>query len=97
MIRATRVLAPTLGTCRGREDMLDRLNLTDAQRERVEQIMTGEALQLQMARGNPNLSVAKVFAQKQAIRFQTRRQIASMLSPKQRQKVTADDLQSCET
>ena len=68
--------------------MLERLHLTHAQREQVEQIMAGEALQLQMARGNPNLSVASVFAQEQAIRLQTRRQIASMLSPKQRQKVT---------
>jgi Spy/CpxP family protein refolding chaperone len=50
--------------------------------------MAGEALQLQMAHGNPNLAVARVFAQEQAIRLQTRKQIASMLSPKQRQKVT---------
>jgi hypothetical protein len=49
--------------------------------------MAGEALQLQMARGNPHLSVAWVFAQEQVIRIQTRRQIASMLSPKQKQKV----------
>jgi Spy/CpxP family protein refolding chaperone len=85
----TSVRAPTLETLqRGLEDMLDRLNLTHAQREQVEQIMAGEALQLQMARGNPNLSVARVFAQEQAIRLQTRRQIASMLSPKQGQKVT---------
>ncbi len=31
----------------GLEDMLDRLGLTHAQREQVEQIMAGEALQLQ--------------------------------------------------
>ena len=35
---------------RGLEDMLDRLNLTHARREQVEQIMAGEALQLQMPR-----------------------------------------------
>jgi hypothetical protein len=81
--------APSLETLQiGLEDMLERLNLTHTQREQVEQIMDGEALQLQMVRGNPNLSVARVFAQEQAIRLQTRRQIASMLSPKQRQKVT---------
>jgi Spy/CpxP family protein refolding chaperone len=50
--------------------------------------MAGEALQLQMARGNPNLSVARVFTQEQVVRIQTQRQIASMLSPKQKQKVT---------
>lgn len=72
----------------GARGQLDRLNLTHAQREQVEQFMAGEALQLQMAHGNPNLAVARVFAQEQAIRLQTRKQIASMLSPKQRQKVT---------
>jgi Spy/CpxP family protein refolding chaperone len=83
------VRAPSLETSQIRlEDMLDRLNLTHAQRERVEQIMAGEALQLQMARGNPNLSVARVFTQEQVVRIQTQRQIASMLSPKQKQKVT---------
>ena len=81
--------APTLETLqRGLEDMLDRLSLTHAQREQVEQIKAGEALQLQIARGNPNLSVARVFTQEQEIRIQTRRQIASMLSPKQTQKLT---------
>jgi Spy/CpxP family protein refolding chaperone len=81
--------APTLETLqRGLEDMLDRLGLTHAQREQVEQIMAGEAMQLQMTRGNPNLSVAQVFTQEQKIRIQTRRQIASMLSPKQTQKLT---------
>jgi hypothetical protein len=64
----TNVRAPTLETLqRGLEDMLDRLNLTHAQREQVEQIMAGEALQLQMARGNPNLSAARVFAQEQVV------------------------------
>ena len=80
--------APTLETLqRGLEDMLDRLGLTHAQREQVEQIMAGEALQLQMTRGNPNLSVARVFTKEQELRIQTRRQIASMLSPKQTQKL----------
>jgi Spy/CpxP family protein refolding chaperone len=80
------VRAPNLETLQiGLEDTLDRL--THAQREQVEQIMAGEALQLQMARGNQNLSVARVFSQEQTIRVQTRRQIASILSPKQKQKV----------
>lgn len=84
-----RVRAPNLEALQiGLEDTLERLNLTHAQREQVEQIMAGEALQLQMARGNQNLSVAGVFSQEQAIRVQTRRQIASILSPKQKQKVT---------
>lgn len=82
------VRAPNLETLQiGLEDTLDRLNLTHVQREQVEQIMAGEALQLQMARGNQNLSVARVFSQEQTIRVQTRRQIASILSPKQKQKV----------
>jgi Spy/CpxP family protein refolding chaperone len=81
--------APTLETLqRGLEDMLDRLRLTHAQREQVEQIIAGEALQLQMTRGNPNLSVAQVFTKEQEIRIQTRRQIASMLNPKQTQRLT---------
>ena len=41
----------------GLEDILDWPNLTHAQREQVE-IMGGEALQLQVARGSSNLSVA---------------------------------------
>src|SRR5229473_4439775 len=57
----------------GLEDMLDRLGLTHAQREQVEQIMAGEALQVQMTRGNHNLSVAQVFTKEQEIRIQTRR------------------------
>jgi hypothetical protein len=68
--------------------MLDRLNLTHAQREQVEESMAGEASQSQMARGNPNLSAACFFSREQAIRLQTPREIASMLSPKQKQKVT---------
>ncbi len=72
----------------GLEDTLDRLGLTHAQREQVEQIMAGEALQIQMTRGNPDLSVAQVFTKEQEIRIQTRRQIASMLNPKQKQRLT---------
>jgi hypothetical protein len=80
--------APILETLQtGLEDMLDRLNLTHAQREQVERMMASEALQLQAVRRNPNLSVARVFGQEQAIRLQTRRQIAAMLSPKQARKV----------
>ena len=44
---------PTLETQRGFEDLIERLNLTHAQREHVEQIMTGEALQLQKPAGIP--------------------------------------------
>jgi hypothetical protein len=85
---STSVGAPTLETLQvGLEHMLDRLNLTHAQREQVERIMDSEALQLQAVRRNPNLSVARVFSQEQAIRLQTRRQITSMLSHKQAQKV----------
>jgi hypothetical protein len=73
---------------RGLEDTLDHLGLTHAQREQVEQIMAGEAMKLQMTRGNSNLSVARVFTQEQEIRSQTRRQIASLLSAKQTQKLT---------
>jgi Spy/CpxP family protein refolding chaperone len=80
---------PTLETePRRLEDLLDRVKLTHAQRERVEQIMEGEAVQLQLARGNPNLSVARVFAQEQAIRIQTRRQISAILTAKQTQELT---------
>jgi hypothetical protein len=83
------VRAPSLEMLQtGLEDMLDRLGLTHAQREQVEQIMAGEALQLQMTRGNPNLSVAQVFTKEQEIRIQTRRQIASMLNLKQTQRLT---------
>ena|SRR5579864_8849266 len=82
------IRAPSLEMLQtGLEDMLDRLGLTHAQREHVEQIMAGEPMQLQMTRGNPNLSVAQVFTQEQEIRIQTRRQIASMLSSKQTQKL----------
>jgi|SRR5580700_1585963 len=85
---STSVGAPTLETLQvGLEDMLDRLNLTHAQREQVERVMDSEALQLQAVRRNPDLSVARVFGQEQAIRLQTRRQIASMLSAKQAHKV----------
>jgi hypothetical protein len=52
--------APRLETLqRELEDILKRLKLTRAQREPIEQIMASKALQLQMARGNPNLSVAR--------------------------------------
>ena len=44
--------------------------LTHAQREQVEQITAAEAPQLQMTRGNPNLSGAQVFRKEQEIRIQ---------------------------
>ena len=45
-------------------------------------------MQLQMTRGNSDLSVAQVFVREHAVRTQTRRQIVSILSAKQTQKFT---------
>jgi hypothetical protein len=44
----------------------------------VEPIIANETMQLALTRGNPNLAVARVFAQEHAIRIQARRQIASI-------------------
>jgi hypothetical protein len=67
--------------------MIGRLHLTHAQHEQVERIIANETMQLALTRGDPNLSVAKVFSQEHAIRLQARRQIASILTPRQTEKV----------
>jgi Spy/CpxP family protein refolding chaperone len=68
-------------------EMIRRLHLTHAQHEQVERIIANETMQFALTRGNPNLSVARVFAQEQAIRLQARRQIASILTPRQTEEV----------
>ena len=79
---------PTLENLQtGLLEMIGRLHLTHAQHEQVERIIANETMQLAMTRGNPNLSVAKIFAQEHAIRIQARRQIASILTPRQTEKV----------
>jgi hypothetical protein len=67
--------------------MIGRLHLTHAQHEQVERIIANETMQLALTRGDSNLSVAKVFAQEHAIRLEARRQIASILTPRQAEKV----------
>ena len=79
---------PTLENLQtGLLEIISRLHLTHAQHEQVEQIIANETMQLALTRGNPNLSVAKIFAQEHAIRIQARRQIASILTPRQTEKV----------
>jgi Spy/CpxP family protein refolding chaperone len=79
---------PTLENLQtGLLEMIGRLHLTHAQHEQVERIIANETVQLALTRGNPNLSVAKIFAQEHAIRIQARRQIASILTPRQTEKV----------
>jgi len=79
---------PTLESLQtGLLEMISRLNLTHAQHEQVERIIANETMQLALTRGNPNLSVAKVFAQEQRVRIEARRQIASILTPRQTEKV----------
>ena len=79
---------PTLENLQtGLLEMVRRLHLTHAQHKHVERIIANETMQLALTRGNPNLSVAKVFAQEHAIRIQARRQIASILTPRQTEKV----------
>lgn len=79
---------PTLENLQtGLLEMIARLHLTHAQHEQVERIIANETMQLALTRGNPNLSVAKIFAQEHAIRIQARRQIASILTPRQTEKV----------
>jgi Spy/CpxP family protein refolding chaperone len=63
------------------------LHLTHAQHEQVERIIANETVQLALTRGNSNLSVAKIFAQEHAIRIEARRRIASILTPRQTEKV----------
>ena len=79
---------PTLENLQtGLLEMISRLHLTHAQHEQVERIIANETMQLALTRGNPNLSVAKIFAQEHAIRIQTRKQIASILTAQQTEKV----------
>jgi Spy/CpxP family protein refolding chaperone len=79
---------PTLENLQtGLLEMIGRLHLTHAQHEQVERIIANETMQLALTRGDPNLSVAKIFAQEHAIRIQARRQIASILTPRQTEKV----------
>jgi hypothetical protein len=79
---------PTLENLQtGLLEIIGRLHLTHAQHEQVERIIANETMQLALTRGNPNLSVAKIFAQEHAIRIQARRQIASILTPRQTEKV----------
>ena len=79
---------PTLENLQtGLLEMVRHLNLTHAQHEEFERIIANETMQLSLARGNPNLSVAKILVQEQAIRIQARRQIDSILTPRQKEKV----------
>ena len=79
---------PTLENLQtGLLEMISRLHLTHAQHEQVERIIANETMQLALTRGNPNLSVAKIFAQEHTIRIQTRKQIASILTARQTEKV----------
>jgi Spy/CpxP family protein refolding chaperone len=79
---------PTLENLQtGLLEMIGRLHLTHAQHEQVERIIANETVQLALTRGNSNLSVAKIFAQEHAIRIEARRRIASILTPRQTEKV----------
>lgn len=66
-------------------DMLRHLRLTHAQHEQVERIVANETMQLALTRGNPDLSVARIFSREQAIRIEARKQIESILTPHQRE------------
>ena len=79
---------PTLDNVQtGLLEMIKHLHLTHAQHEQVERIIASETMQFALTRGNPNLSVAKIFAQEHAIRSQARSQIASILTPSQKERV----------
>ena len=79
---------PTLENLQtGLLQMISRLHLTHAQHEQVERIIANETMQLALTRGDSNLSVAKIFAQEHTIRIQARRQIASILTAHQTEKV----------
>jgi hypothetical protein len=84
----TRNPIPTLENLQtGLLEMISRLHLTHAQHEQVERIIANETMHLALTRGDPNLSVAKIFAQEHTIRIQTRKQIASILTARQTEKV----------
>lgn len=79
---------PTLENVQtGLLEVLSKAHLTHAQHEEVERIIANETFQLALARGNENLSVAKVFAREHAVRLQARRQIEALLSPAQKLRV----------
>ena len=79
---------PTLENLQsGLLEMMDHLKLTHAQHEQVERIVANETIQLALTRGNPDLSVAKIFSHEEAIRMQARKQIESILTPRQMQKI----------
>ena len=79
---------PTLENVQtGLTEVIGRLHLTHAQHEQVEKIIANETMQLALTRGDSNLSVARVFAQEHIIRLQTRRQIASILTPRQTERL----------
>jgi Spy/CpxP family protein refolding chaperone len=79
---------PTLENLQtGLREMIRHLSLTHAQREQVERIFENETVRLAFARGNPDLSVAKYFTQVHDIRLQARRQIESILTPRQRETI----------
>jgi Spy/CpxP family protein refolding chaperone len=67
--------------------MIKRLHLTHEQHEQVDRIIATETMQFALTRGNPNLSVEKIFSQQHAIRSQARKEIASILTPRQKEKV----------
>ena len=66
-------------------EMIRHLKLTHTQHEQVERIIANETMQLALARGNPDLSVAKIFTQEETIRIQARRQIEAILTPHQKE------------
>jgi hypothetical protein len=67
--------------------VLSKIHLNHAQHEQVEKIIANETFQLALARGNENLSVAKVFAREHAIRVQAREEIEAILTPRQKLRV----------
>lgn len=81
----------------GTRGQLDRLNLTHAQREQVEQIMACGALQLQMARGNPNLSVPEYLFSNRRFGFRSKADRVDAEPQTEAEGHRADDSQSCET
>src|SRR5579871_73994 len=53
-------------------EVISHLRLTHAQHEQIERIIANETMQLALARGNSNLSVAKIFIREDAIRIEAR-------------------------
>ena len=83
-----RTALPTLESLSsGLLEVISQLRLTHEQHEQVERIIQNETIQLARTRANPNLSVAKIFAQEHVVRMQARRQIAALLTARQAEKV----------